>query len=129
MLDGAETVNDLSVDYSVAQTGMDPTGVSSKLSMYALERIRQLYHCNRTLYLHIFGKLCTYVKDAYNYTNNAYYQSFPKAQQWHPSAQQELSDLNAAMDTELGSALREIQGLGLPWDRPHVPKRLHNPCV
>jgi hypothetical protein len=110
MLDGAETVNDLSVDYSVAQTGMDPVGVSSKLSMYALERLRQLYHCNRTLYLHIFGKLCTYVKDAYNYTNNANYQSFPKAQQWHPSAQKELSDLNAAMDTELGSALSKEVG-------------------
>ena len=36
MLDGTETINDLSVDYSVAHTGDKQPGVSSTLSMYAL---------------------------------------------------------------------------------------------
>ena len=63
ILDGRDTVDDLSVDYSVERgTGSDTTagapGVSSTLSMYALERLRQLFHCNTALYHHIYGKLC-----------------------------------------------------------------------
>lgn len=105
ILDGKETVADLSVDYSAAQTGMEQRGVSSSQCMHALERLRQLFHCNRNLYLHIYGKLCMYVKGAYFYTDNDNYSSYEKKDQWPQQFIKEINDLNANMEMQLGRAL------------------------
>ena len=105
ILDGKETINDLSVDYSAAQTGMEQRGVSSSQCMHALERLRQLFHCNRNLYLHIYGKLCMYVKGAYFYTDNDNYSSYEKKDQWPQQFIKEINDLNANMEMQLGRAL------------------------